>query len=485
MRGVPAWAAVAGVLVAGAATGACGGGEAPSPASAGEPPAAAAPRPPEAPSAPPEDHGAPSDTYPAFAPSVPQLQNKGGHVLTSPVAVTVAWNDSANAGVFEQLVDRLGATSYWRDVVSEYGVGPLTSGAANHVRLTTPIELPTDPDQDPVLAIEELVRDSLTDTASSGWPEPTDQSVYILYFSGQVAQQLCEEGMGGMHESVAVKGRQVAYAIAMECDGDPMMTALESATVSVSHELAEASVDPYPDADPAWQGLDRDHLAWELFQQGQDENSDMCELYDDSYGPHAMPEISLFVQRSWSNASVVGGHDPCVPAPKRPYFNVTPLGADDDLVADFGDFDVPINPRSKGVRVRVGETRKIPIGFYSDGPTEPFLLQAFELDPFDPYADPMGGGGSSAKDTLELSLDRDEGRNGEKAYLTVKVNGTSSIGVTLVVLQTTLGDVTHFMPLLVGGDPPDPSQKLDRDGTPGGGARRIRALPRRLASYAR
>jgi hypothetical protein len=189
--------------------------------------------------------------------------------------------------------------------------------------------------------------------------------------------------------------------------------------------------------------------------------------------------VSLFVQRSWSNKSIAAGHSPCVPAPKDPYFNVTALDVHDDLVADFGDFQAPLDPKSKGVHIGVGETKKIPIGFYSDAATEPFQLQAFELDPFgdeDPMAGP--GAGAGANKTLELSLDRATGQNGEKAWLSVKVDKTSSTGVQIVLLQTTLGNATHLMPILVGGNPPDPAQRLDQDGIPRGGKKTARSLSR-------
>src|SRR3954468_6794254 len=77
-------------------------------------PAPVEPQAPPAPDAPPLDHGAPSTTYPAFTPNAPQLLDKGGKILTNPVAVTIAWNDSPNAAVFEGLVDTIGASAYWR-----------------------------------------------------------------------------------------------------------------------------------------------------------------------------------------------------------------------------------------------------------------------------------------------------------------------------------------------------------------------------------
>src|SRR5262249_40514921 len=87
--------------------------------------------------APNQDHGSISTTSPAFRPDVPLLKNNGGHVLSSPVIVAVTWQDNANTATYEALVDKIGSTAYWKDVVGEYGVGPATSGAANHVHETS------------------------------------------------------------------------------------------------------------------------------------------------------------------------------------------------------------------------------------------------------------------------------------------------------------------------------------------------------------
>src|SRR5690242_14420979 len=42
------------------------------------------------------DHGAPTDTYPAFTPEVGQLVDNKGDILKNPVIVTVTWPDETN-----------------------------------------------------------------------------------------------------------------------------------------------------------------------------------------------------------------------------------------------------------------------------------------------------------------------------------------------------------------------------------------------------
>lgn len=431
----------------------------------------------------PPDYGGVSTVYPAFKPDVAQIVDQGGRVLASPVVVSVTWSDDPNVAALENVGDTIGTSSYWKSVVGEYGVGALTSGAQNHVHLTTPLVLSSDPNADPVAPILKILTDALTNPAASGWPAPTDQTVYLVFLHGANADTLCQQGAGGLHDSVKVGAREIPFAISAAC-ADPMgkFDALAEATISASHELAEAVIDPFPSTAPAWVGLKKDHLAWELLQMGQDENGDMCEFYDDVYGSSGAPQLSFMVQRSWSNVSAAAGHAPCVPAPKDPNFNVAPLGVTDTLVADFSASMIPLDPTSKGFQIGEGQTRQIPLGFYTDGATAPFTIEAFEADPFSDQGDPFS---PSSTPSLTVTLDKTSGQNGEKAYLDVKVNKATAEKISLIVVRSTLGGVVHYMPILVGSGaassaPPGGTTPPGGAGKkfPGPGARnvRVRAL---------
>jgi hypothetical protein len=401
--------------------------------------------------------------------------NQGGRVLANPVVVTVTWSDDPNVATLESVGDTLGTSSFWKSIVGEYGIGPITSGASNHVHLTTPLVLSTDPNADPVAPILKIITDALTNPAASGWPAPTDQSVYLVFLHGANADTLCQQGAGGLHDSVMVGAKEIPFAISAACaDSMGMFTALDSATISASHELGEAAIDPFPSTGPAWVGLSNDRLAWELFQMGQDENGDMCEFYDDVYGKSGAPQLPFMVQRSWSNASAAAGHAPCVPAPKDPNFNVAPLGGTDTLGADFTQSMIPLDPTSKGFQIGEGQTRKIPLGFYTDGASAPFTIEAFEADAFSQQGDSFS---PSMTPSLTVSLDKTSGQNGEKAYLDVKVNKATPEKISLIVVRSTLGGVIHYMPLIVGSGnassaPPGPTTPP----APGGKRARVRAL---------
>ena len=377
----------------------------------------------------PLDHGAPSQQYPAFTPEIGQLVDNGGSVLSAPVVTTVTWPGEPNAATFEQFGDELGPSAYWKTVTAEYGVGPATSGDGNHVRLTdAPPTTISDTD------IPTFLSDHLTAQGST-WPAATPNSVYIFYIPTGTTlnvqgQSACDQGIGGYHDSTTIAGHDVAYAVIPQCGS------LGETTLSASHELAEASTDPYPQTRPAWSGFDDNHLAWEFFQQFQSEDGDACEFYRDSTMQDST--LGFTVQRQWSNTSAQAGHDPCVPAPSGAYFNVTPL-AEESIDLDLSALGAG-TATTKGFKIKVGETKQIPLGFYSDGATGPWTIRAAE------------GGimGTSQKGRLTLSLDVTSGQNGQKAYLTVKVNVQGRTKGELVTIVSDDGTTKHYMPIMIG-----------------------------------
>jgi hypothetical protein len=413
----------------------CGTTVVDAPAPATDPAVEAPAAPPVAtePPAPELDHGAPSTTYPAFAPAMGQLRNHGGGVLKNPVIVTVTWDSDDKASELETLGDTIGAGQYWHEVASEYGSGPAVSGDANHVRITdAPPATITD------TQLSALVAASLTKDEAP-WPVPAGDAVYILYLPSTTQLMLqgksaCAQGVGGYHDSTSVNGKPTAFAIVPRCG-----SSFDHVTVAASHELAEAATDPYPRTRPAWSGFRDDDLAWEFFQQFQSENGDACEFYRDSDLAPGESDVAFTVQRQWSNASARAGHDPCVPAfANTKYFNVTPLGLEDidvDLSSLGGG-----EGTTKGFKVKVGETRQLPLGFYSDGPLGDWTIKAINGG--------IAGGRSSGG--VDLTLDVTSGQNGHKAYLTVTVNTAGKTNTELVTIVSTRAGTSHYMPLLIG-----------------------------------
>ena len=63
---------------------------------------------------------------PAPHPALPQVVDRGGPVLAKPRVQPIAYAGDDGLAYVEGFLTDLGKTSYWSDVTSEYGVGPLT-----------------------------------------------------------------------------------------------------------------------------------------------------------------------------------------------------------------------------------------------------------------------------------------------------------------------------------------------------------------------
>ena len=433
--------ALLGILVLSTVVVACGASTAdpgpvvtpPAPAATGAPPDTTPPAP-VVPTPAPLDHGAVSTTYPAFTPATGQIATKGGAVLANPVIVTVTYPNDAQATDVESFGDKVGAGAYWKAIALEYGASAAISGAANHLRLSAPA-----PSSITGAALADFISSSLS-SATSVWPKPaTGDPVYVLYIPGTTTvmlqgQDACAAGVGGYHDSVDVNGKRVAYAIVLRCGGP-----LADTTITASHELDEAATDPYPNTRAAYRGFREEDLAWQQFLQNQDEVGDACEFFGDSVlspgdGPSALAAYS--VQRQWSNASGLAGHDPCLPEfSNEVYFNTTPLDTEDISVAVANSLTT-----TKGYLVKAGTTRKIPLGFYSEGATDAWTIHAVNGT--------LAGG--ALGDDITLALDVTSGQNGQKAYLTVTVKTASPTSSQLVTIISTKSGVTRYMPFLIG-----------------------------------
>ncbi len=406
--------------------------------------------------APDADHGAPSTTYPAFHPEVAQIQNNGGPVLTDPVIVTVTWpgataaDTDPNVDQLEAFGDAIGSSAYFGSITSEYGVHAGVSGAANHLRIlgAAPATLS---DQ----TVDSLVATSAGDPATSGWPAPTPNTVYVLYINPATTfslqgEEICGQGVGGYHsDTFAVTGgmtttTDVAYAIVPRCMFDTTTSAYDTTTESASHEIVEAATDPYGgNVGYGWVGFDQAHLAWDLFQQFQDEIGDACEMYADSFYKAATP-FAYQLQRQWSNASAAAGHNPCVPAPTTPYFNTTPLDVE-NVTANLSRLMASPNALTQGYKVLAGTSKTFAIGFYSDGDTGgPWTISVDESNPITT---------KMPAHRLTATLDRTTGQNGEKAYVTVDVTTASTtLEAEFITVVSTLNGVSHYMPILISSD---------------------------------
>jgi hypothetical protein len=359
------------------------------------------------------------------------LQNNGGPVLTNPVIVTVTFSDDPLVATYEAFGDAIGGSKYWAAVTSEYGVGPATSGPANHVHVPgTPPATMSGRD------VRTLVQTN-AGASGSGWPAPSDQTIYVVYTSPSTkvtsfgGGDICASGVGGYHQSTTTtSGVDTAYAVLPACKG------FGSRTSSASHELAEAATDPFGST-PGYRSFDL--LAWEIWLQFNDEDGDACEFFVDSYYTESESGFAFDVQRQWSNAAVKAYKNPCVPAVSGAYFNTVPLSLE-DITVDLSSIGGGLT-HTKGYHIAVGETKTFPVGLWSEAAADPWSLRAVEGNPtLGPVTTPH----------LKVSIDTRSGQNGQKAYVTVTVSSLGDYGAELVSIESfRFGGTQAYMPILI------------------------------------
>jgi hypothetical protein len=370
------------------------------------------------------------------------VANNGGPVLSAAVVVTVTWSTDPDAATYEAFGDSIGGSTYWKDINAEYGVGPATSGATNHVRITTA----------PPKSFADSDLDTLVDTnAGAGWPAPTANTLYAIYLppgstltSG--GQDLCAGGVGGYHTESQKKG--LVYAIMPHCSN------FQTADVELasSHELNEAATDPHPGSKTAYAGFDQNHLAFEFFNQFQDELGDACESFKEATDSTDL--TPYVVQRQWSNKSAAAGSHWCLPALNEPFYNTTflPQTKLDEISVDLTPLGQGAGKTtSKGFKLAVGASTTFAIGFFSDSPTNgAFTIDVQGLGASNPIAQDQNGANIANGDAT-VTIDKTSGVNGDTANVTVTPKSYSTLGVTFFYIRAQLASSQqhHYLPVLI------------------------------------
>ena len=383
----------------------------------------------------PLDNGAVSTTYPAFPVDVGHVINNGGPVFSSMIIVTITWNTDPGQSTYDTFGDTIGGSNFWHSINSEYGIGPATSGAANHVHLDPAVNPPPSNDSDARNFVQSGISSQLL-------PAPTDQTVYAIYvppdhmFTGGCTQ------FGGYHGEITAAGHHFAYSIIMNCAGP---TDVGNATTFGSHELNETATDPYPNGNVAWAGFDDDHIAYELMLDEYDELGDVC--WDSATGFYFFddhePGFLYHVQRQWSNASAMAGHAPCVPPLPTPYYGVTILpGQLETVGVNYRALGIATT-HTKGLKAPLGTPRIVTVGFFSDR----FTSNPWTLSANVPEKLP---GSSILNGTAMVTVDKTSGKNGEKANITVTPMTFGATGAVYLELVSHLpGFETHTTPLVI------------------------------------
>jgi hypothetical protein len=396
------------------------------------------------------DNGAPSTTYPAPHPPLPELVNAaGGPVLKTPNVRLVFYPGNPYEAALATFAQRLAASTYWPATTEEYGVGPISYAGTTVLTAETPPALITS------IEIQNWVGQKIR-SGAFGTPDP--QAIYTIVYPAttRIEQPNPVDAIfgpvtscttfRGYHNNVSVASADggvttFAYAVLAMC-----VSSLDDLTQVASHEWIESSTDPEvtemglftrgggPNA--AYYSVDADHAVWNILSLGG-EAGDLCEVER----PEAVftpLDIGNAVQRTWSNRLAAASHDPCAPAIAGvPFFNSAPV-LDETVTFTSGPTGMIT---TKGVTIPVGESRTIEVDLFSDAPTSgPWTVTAEDLMNRN-YA------AFGLAKTLAFQWDRERGTNGEKLHLTITVTDPSILGGGhAFVITSTLGNRRYQWP---------------------------------------
>ena len=357
-------------------------------------------------------------------PAMPQVQSSGGPVLTSPVFTSVTFPTYDLTSVVDTLLSTVGTTPYWAAATGEYGVGPGASTAPIHLSESAPAAI-DDSEIAPWL-------DGKLDGTHPEFGTPTTNSLFVIFYPS--ATTVTNGNLGtscvdfrGYHSDVQLSsgpwaGLDVTYAVMSECAFTALgMSVLDTVTGVTTHEIAEAATDPKIQSHAAYSDIDPAQYVWSYLSHGG-EIGDMCERLPGAFfTPPSYPSV---VQRMWSNAQSMMGHDPCQPTPTSDvYFNAAPVLTDS---VDRGG--------TKGVLIALNQSKTIEVDLYSDGPKAAWTVSAK-----DTFLDLLGGG-----PYLSFSWDATTGSNGTKLHLTIKPLASTQFSGEPFVIESTDGTAKHL-----------------------------------------
>jgi hypothetical protein len=372
------------------------------------------------------------DPWNAPAPQLVTPIGAVGEVLSAPRLIPVFYPADPKQAQIESFVGKLGAGAYWAPT-AEYGVSAATLAPSIVLGDTPPARISGD----------EIGQMLLTKYNSGAFAPPQPDDILILYFSPQTTVTLPQGGgvtwesckqFGAYHGAIGLlTGERVAYAVIPRCDGYLGVHGFDSITFATSHEVIEAATDPFGAGYnvPDWQAS-----GWAVAFEGAvgGETADFCEFQPDENVVD--PQLGALVQRYWSNAAAAAWHDPCVPAPNRPYFNALPIFTGGTTFGPFG--------WSKGLAIPPGGRMTIPIKLFADAKVGEWQLSASEI--VNPHLPPPSG-------ELSFSFDVPHGKAGDVRNLTIK-RAPLSPGETTHALPfgivSTLGTVKNVWWITVG-----------------------------------
>jgi hypothetical protein len=388
----------------------------------------------------PEEAGAPVEQPDAAPPKVapkptfPEVQSRGGPVIKDPHVVAIVFAGDTLTSSITDFTAKISASTYWKDLGKEYGVGPMTARETIVLAEAAPAAITS-------AGIEAWLQAKLTG-ATPAFGAANASTLYAIYYpastkitmdgAGELGQSC--EGYGGYHSEIDAAGTHVGYAVLPRCSD------IDELTVAASHEYFEWATDPFPMSKPAFNKLDDAHWAWQATMIG--ELGDLCTFLDQENLRPA--EIGFQVQRQWSNQASLAGKYPCAPAKAAPYLQGITIADDDAIVPAYGPKGEDI--KTKAVRVKPGASRAVDVLVYSDQTAADLVpLRAMSYEEF------YGGRGGGQSSGYTFTLDKTHAKPGETVSVTITAPKETAYDL-MIMLAYTSQTSAHYWPVLVVND---------------------------------
>jgi hypothetical protein len=331
--------------------------------------------------------------------ALPQVPNDGGPVVASPRIVTITFAGYAQDATMKSFADWVVGSSWLAQVGHDYGVGQGVHVAHVVLQMTAP---QTASDLDTQALIEQKIGDGTlpspfdVDAGADGGVDAgsgvAGGYLYVLFYpQGTTATgflggpDTCADlgggqYIGGYHWETQSGAYHVPYAVIPTCSDASGVEGAPDIEISASHEILEASTDPFPYTNTGYALTDPSN-PW-TYTDG--EVADLCE-------GQTLQQAGFSVQRIWSNTAAAAGTTPCIPAPSEGFYDVSPSPNTTQTVA-------------------AGSSVTFTLTGFSTTPLPPWTLQAF-------------AGYGTFVPTLDLSVSTID--NGQTATLKVTVPSTA------------------------------------------------------------